>query len=172
MLGSGLGSIINSTVIGIALDLVNSLVWFKVLPSGNWNGSGAADPATGVGGLSLWGPGIPIYPYAPFGNAGDKITANFGDSAFTGTAPSGFTAGFTAGATPALNEVATQVGVETWGNSNPSLNLTQIGIEVWGTPVGPGTEVTVTQIGAEVWAAVQAAPVGPPRRRPIVTIIQ
>lgn len=85
-------------VVGIALDVTSQLIWFRIAPSGNWNGSGTANPATGTGGLStaaVTGGGAAVYGVTgTFTGSGDTIIANFGDSAFTGAVPSGFTAGF------------------------------------------------------------------------------
>ncbi len=81
-------------VIGIAIDITGGLIWFRNAPSGNWNGSGTADPATGVGGISISSLATPLYPLAGFTFANDKITANFGATAFTGAVPAGFVAGW------------------------------------------------------------------------------
>jgi hypothetical protein len=92
--GSALGIINAGNVIGIAVDFTAKLIWYRVAPSGNWNGSGTANPGTGAGGLSISAISTgPLYPYMASGTS-DKITANFGDGAFTGAVPSGFTAGF------------------------------------------------------------------------------
>jgi hypothetical protein len=40
-------------IIGIAVDFSSALIWFRIAPSGNWNGSGTADPAIGAGGISI-----------------------------------------------------------------------------------------------------------------------
>lgn len=82
-----------SDVLQMAVDLTNKLIWFNV-NNGNWNNSGAANPATGVGGFSLStlnaGPyfaGISQWAYT----SSNAMTVNFG--AFGGyayTPPSGF----------------------------------------------------------------------------------
>jgi len=114
--GSTLGALVAGNVIGIAVDLVAQMGWLRVAPSGNWNGSATANPATGIGGLPLnsisSGGLIPLYPVCAFAGVSDSTTANFGDTAFTGTAPSGFTGGFTAGATIPLNTYLAGVGRE------------------------------------------------------------
>jgi hypothetical protein len=95
--GIALGTRVNGDVIGVAVDVPNQLIWFRVAPTGNWNASGTAIPATGTGGISI----AAITAGGLFGlcciNAAGAInvTANFGDSAFFGTTPSGFTAGLT-----------------------------------------------------------------------------
>jgi hypothetical protein len=116
--GSTLSARVANDIIGIAVDFAARLAWFRVAPSGNWNGNASADPATAVGGLSTppVGIGIPGFPLAILGANLESVTANFGDSAFTGTVPSGFTSGFTAGATPSVNVLATQVVLEHWAS--------------------------------------------------------
>jgi SPRY domain len=82
-------------IIGIAVDLSAQLIWFRVAPSGNWNGSGTANPATGTGGVSFSGiGGTLLFPAYSTGVTGQVATADFGASAFSGTVPSGFTSGW------------------------------------------------------------------------------
>jgi len=94
--GTTLGSRSSGNVIGVAVDLDNRKVWYRVAPSGNWNNSGSADPATNVGGITI--PAGTMIPFATFGGTGGAAsnvqTTNFGASAFTGAVPSGFTAGW------------------------------------------------------------------------------
>lgn len=86
------------TVVGCAIDLDNRKAWFRRAPSGNWNNSGTADPATNVGGITI--PAGTMVPFLTFGGTGgtanNVITANFGASAFSGAVPSGFTSGWLA----------------------------------------------------------------------------
>lgn len=98
--GSTLGGpIAVAAVIGVAVDFAAKLIWYRIAPAGNWNGSGTANPATATGGLNITS--IATGPlYALFsGGTSDKITSNFGDSAFSGAVPSGFTSGFPVSAT-------------------------------------------------------------------------
>lgn len=78
-----------------AIDLTARLGWIR-RQGGNWNNSGTANPATGVGGAVI-GPGS-FAPATAFGSGtvGTNTTANFGATAFTFTVPSGFTAGWPA----------------------------------------------------------------------------
>lgn len=78
-------------IVCLALDLDNLKLWVRK-NNNNWMGSGTADPATNTLGASLSTLAAgPYYPAATlFDNGGDQITANFGGSAFTYTAPSGF----------------------------------------------------------------------------------
>lgn len=99
--GSALGALTNGDVIGIAIDFSNETVWFRKAPSGNWNGDGAANPATNTNGIDLSGMligAVTMQPAVSFGGAGtdatEQFTANFGQGAFTGAVPSGFTAGW------------------------------------------------------------------------------
>lgn len=83
-------------VLCIAVDIDNKLAWFRKGASGDWNGSPTANPATGAEGIS-YTTSNPISPFINFGNtSGLQVTANFGDSAFTGSAPAGFTSTWTA----------------------------------------------------------------------------
>lgn len=82
------------SVVGIAVDLTGQLIWMRVAPSGNWNGSGTASPG-GTGGFSLSAlSGAALYPQMFLGTSGDSTIANFGASSFSGAVPSGFTAGW------------------------------------------------------------------------------
>jgi hypothetical protein len=85
----------NGDVIGVAVDLTANLIWYRVAPVGTWNNSGTANPATGVGGLSISALTKPLVPTFYLSTVtGQALTANFGASAFTGAVPSGFTAGW------------------------------------------------------------------------------
>jgi hypothetical protein len=77
-----------------AIDLVNSNIWFRS-GSGLWNGSGAANPATNVGGFSISAlfPTNPAYAVmAVSGNTTPTYTGNFGALAFAQAVPAGFSA--------------------------------------------------------------------------------
>jgi hypothetical protein len=90
------GGVSPGGVVGIAVDLDNRKIWFRVTPSGNWNNSGTANPATNVGGITV--PAGTMIPFSTFGGtsgaAGNVLTANFGASTFNGAVPSGFTPGW------------------------------------------------------------------------------
>ena len=94
--GSALGVIAAASVIDVAVDFNAKLIWYRVAPTGNWNGSGTANPATGAGGVSIslitTGPLYALFS----GGTSDRMTSNFGDGVFSGGVPSGFTAGFPA----------------------------------------------------------------------------
>lgn len=101
--GTAVGSLgvtlVTGNIISVALDLDNKRIWFRLAPSGNWNGSGTANPATNTGGFditALFGGGsLTIGPAAFFGSSGSRVaTANFGNTAFSGAVPAGFTSGF------------------------------------------------------------------------------
>jgi hypothetical protein len=90
---SNTGFVLND-VLGIAVDVSNSLLWVKDLTVGsNWNNSGAADPGTGVGGIDISSltPVQPLYVAVGIYATPRSMSVNFGASAFTGSVPSGFT---------------------------------------------------------------------------------
>lgn len=91
----------DGAIIGIAVDFDNDAIWFRIAPSGNWNGDALADPATNAGGVSMSSfSATTMAPAVGFGGTGTSsahnMTANFGASAFTGSVPSGFTSGWQA----------------------------------------------------------------------------
>jgi hypothetical protein len=115
-----------------ALDASSAQLWIRIGAAGNWNNSANANPATGAGGLLLsWG--TPITDFFAFGggNSNAVLTANFGDSAFTGAAPSGFTSGFTAGTVASLAAAVTTAALEQWAAGNPDARLTSVAVEQW-----------------------------------------
>jgi hypothetical protein len=86
------GTPADGDIVCMAIDFDAALIWFRQGVAGNWNGSGTANPATGVGGVSLAAlAGATLFPFF-IDQSTDSITANFGGSAFTGTIPSGFSA--------------------------------------------------------------------------------
>lgn len=141
----GFGTIANGTVVCFAVDASARLLWVRVAAAGNWNLSASANPATGAGGLAIGlGRGIPFHPACSLTGTGEQITANFGDTAFTGTPPSGYTAGFTAGASIGTNALATQALAEHWFTTSPDARVTSVVVEHWASveegppPVEPG----------------------------------
>ena len=78
-------------VVDIALDLNNSKIWFRSNGAGNWNGSGADDPATNSGGISISGFSTPAFACAFLNGANTiTVTARFSSTSWSGAAPSGF----------------------------------------------------------------------------------
>lgn len=149
---SGFGTIANGTVVCFAVDCTSRLVWIRLGAAGNWNNAAANNPATGVGGVAITSltNGIPLYPAAVLTASGEQITANFGDSAFTGTVPSGFTSGFTAGASVPTNALATQIAAEHWLTTNSQAQVTQVALEHWAsvTNAAPGATQAYVMIQA------------------------
>lgn len=155
-----LGATPAGTVVCVALDCSARLVWFRLGAAGGWNSPSVANPATGTGGISVAvGAGIPAFPALTLGStSGDQATANFGDTAFTGAVPAGFTSGFTAGVTSPTNALATQSSIEHWLTTNPDQRVTQVVLEHWGTVTGTGLQAIATQIALEHWASVAVVP--------------
>jgi len=87
--GSTLGARGTADTIGIALDVAAGRVWFRVAPSGNWNGSGTANPATNTGGISVSALSGAVYQLFCAGPVVNSCTLNAA-GAFSGTVPSGF----------------------------------------------------------------------------------
>jgi hypothetical protein len=164
---TAIGAWSSGAVICHAVDAGARLMWLRLGAAGNWNGVTAANPATGVGGISInVGGGIPLYPSGNVAASGDQFIANFGDTAFTGTVPSGFTSGFTAGASIPTNALASQISAEHWLTTSPQAQVTQIAAEHWATVTGTGVQAVVTQVAIEHWARVAIRAGGP-----IVTMI-
>jgi hypothetical protein len=96
--GLNLGSnIVDGDIVGVAADLDNKKIWFRKSPSGNWNGQaiGSQNPAGNIGGLSLSNYNATTLAPAVGTDNGGTWTADFGQSAFSGSIPAGFTAGWT-----------------------------------------------------------------------------
>jgi len=76
-----------------AVDLTANLAWYS-LNCGIWNNSGAANPATGVGGIDISAvfAGNPAFPYTLFDSSGGNSTLNVGASPFNCSIPAGFSA--------------------------------------------------------------------------------
>jgi uncharacterized protein (TIGR02217 family) len=153
-LGGGLlGPSVSGTPFCIAVDLGAKLIWFRNGASGNWNGSGTANPATGVGGFSiasLVNPGLGLFACCGATGVNVAMTANFGGSAFTGAVPSGFTSGFTSGLGPPTSTLVTQAAVEHFIAPNPVAQVTQVSVEHF---IAPSPSAQVTQVALEEWAA-------------------
>jgi hypothetical protein len=78
--------------IGVAIDFVNNLIWFRT-NGGYWNGISGANPATATDGYDISGiTGTALNLYAVLVGAEDKATLNAGATTFAYAAPSGFTA--------------------------------------------------------------------------------
>jgi hypothetical protein len=168
--GLAFGTIANGTVVCIAVDTDARLVWFRLGAAGNWNTVASNNPATGVGGVSLSiGRGIPIYPSVVLVSSGDQITANFGDTAFVGAVPSGYTSGFTAGASVPTNAIASQALAEHWLTTDPDARITQVVAEHWASVASDNLQAVVTFVALEHWTSV--ASVVPAAGGPMVTMI-
>jgi hypothetical protein len=106
---ASLGARSNGDVIGLAVDLDNRMMWFRVAPSGNWNNSGTANPATNTGGVAI--PAGALGPFCNFGGGGSAAnnitTLNFGASTFSGAVPSGFTSGWPGTPAASLGTIVT-----------------------------------------------------------------
>jgi hypothetical protein len=157
----GLGATVAGNVICIALDLTNQLAWMRLGAAGNWNGVAAHNPATSAGGIdisTISGGAIPLYPMYQFAGLTDSVTANFGNTAFAGAVPAGFTSGFTAGVTPILSEVITQLALEHYSGFTPAMTLTYMSVEQWAEVVTTNPYVLLTHTFIDQWASVATRP--------------
>jgi hypothetical protein len=94
--GTNIGAFTAGAVLGFALDLAANLLWIRPGPASNWNGSGTANPATGVGGISLApliSVGTALFAGEQASGINQVLTANFGASGFGGAVPAGFQPG-------------------------------------------------------------------------------
>jgi len=169
--GFSLGTITAGTVVCVAVDCTARLVWYRAGAAGNWNANASNNPATGVGGVSInsLGVGIPLYPATTLVATNDQVTANFGDTAFTGAVPSGFTSGFTAGASVPTNAIASQALAEHWLTTNPAAQITSVVAEHWASVASDNLQAVVTFVALEHWTSV--AVVVPAAGGPMVTMI-
>ncbi len=108
------------TLICIAVDLDNHLFWARPTATWSWNNSASNDPATGVGGYDISGLVGALYPLIGVYTTGviPVWTCNFGDSAFSGAVPAGFTAGW------AANVPSTPTGLAVASTTSSSIGLT------------------------------------------------
>lgn len=95
--------------LGFAIDIDHSLIWFKnITQSSNWNNSGTANPATGVGGFTF-SINVSAGGWIVFWSTNDNgATLNTGTSTFAGSVPSGFSAWFS-GSGPVTNPVSLSI---------------------------------------------------------------
>jgi hypothetical protein len=91
--GKNVGAVGAGSTLCFAIDATGSLLWAR-LNGGSWNGSGTADPATGVGGINIAAlfPTNRVFSALSVNGANVDVTANYGGSAFAQTVPSGFAA--------------------------------------------------------------------------------
>ena len=131
--------------IHIALDLDNQSVWIRNGPSGYWNSSSTADPATNTGGLSLAGSipaGTAYAPLVTLSTTGDQITLNAGQLPFDGTVPTGFTPGWpTAGIAP----LSASAGAFSLSGNNATLVNGYIASTAAGSFSSVGSDATLKQ---------------------------
>jgi hypothetical protein len=90
------GTITDGDAYGVAVDIANRNMWVR-RNAGNWNGSGAANPATNAGGtIATVTPAsarlfkAQLFPMH-YCSGGAQVVANFGGSTFAHAAPTGFT---------------------------------------------------------------------------------
>jgi hypothetical protein len=81
-IGTIAGSVAQGNVQSIAIDFGGKLIWYRI-NAGNWNNSGTANPATGVGGFSFSTINAgPYYLAVELQNNTTTVTANFGATSY------------------------------------------------------------------------------------------
>src|SRR5262245_38377524 len=92
--------------LAVAVSFTSAGIWFRRRPAGgnwlDWNAVPGADPASGVGALSIAAyAGQELAPVVAFGGAGatigDQVAVNFGLDSFRGTVPYGWFPGWSKG---------------------------------------------------------------------------
>jgi hypothetical protein len=82
---------LNNETAAMAVDLDNERIWFRVLPSGLWNGTPGADPTIPSTGIDL--SSIPLLQFDAFAEvnlANRSVEINAGSEPFRGAVPAGF----------------------------------------------------------------------------------
>jgi hypothetical protein len=91
----GLGTIQDTDVVGMAVDVTNGKIWFR-RNNGNWNADASANPATNTNGYAITAAvAYPLFLLAGFNFGSGSTTfytVNVGQAAFTYVAPAGFSA--------------------------------------------------------------------------------
>lgn len=92
-----ISTIADGDIIQHAVDIDAALYWTRK-STGNWNGNGSANPATGIGGVSISAmkaassPQLMLYPAGYIRSFGSQMTSKFALAQMSGPVPSGFTA--------------------------------------------------------------------------------
>lgn len=144
-----------SQTVCCAFDPVAKLIWFRY-GFGYWNGSPTANPATGVGGLSV--AAIAAGPYFPiFGDngSGGAVTARFGALDMWFPIPAGFTA-------PDVNLQAFMASAKFLGyaaSAPPQTAASAASLKGYAASAPPQTGVSVAKILG--YLITQDVPFGP-----------
>lgn len=85
----GISSYTAGDIISVEIDRGAKLIWFAK-NTGDWNNDPTANPATGTGGIDITAVAGNLFPMVSFFSNGDVRTGNFGGSAYTKSASSGF----------------------------------------------------------------------------------
>lgn len=157
--GSAVGVYSTNTTVCFALDLNARLLWVRIGAAGNWNNAAGPNPATGVGGYGVpFGATLAAYPFVFWASGStSSVIANFGDSAFVGAVPSGFTAGFPTGAPTNIISLA-GLGREALVTADGSVRLGGVARE---TLISGVTPVLLGALAREVLLVSPPPPAGP-----------
>lgn len=169
---SSMPSLGTNAVVRVAVDIGAALIWFSV-NGGTWNVSGTANPATGVGGISIATLTLPLKAFVSQGGNGgtpDVWTLNAGQSGMTYTVPAGFTSGL--GSPPPvlelpwLNPVASQKRLTDFLSDEELNDAHSIALQrqmrhpqIWGGAIISGAYVQGVAVAKLLDYAVLAPPV-------------
>jgi hypothetical protein len=125
------------TLVGIALDLVNNRIWFRLGTAGLWNNSPSANPAINTGGLAIPSTVLAggVLPGAELSSnqVPDRVTAAFAQASWQAAAPAGFSPFDPA---PGIINWVGNAGVDTATIARPTLT-TYRETDVLGDPAAP-----------------------------------
>lgn len=141
-------------VVQFAIDPFAALVWFNV-NNGSWNNSGAANPATGVGGIDYssmsYGSLLPAFGAV---TTTSKVTTVFSSGGWTYPAPSGFSSvdavGASGVAADLLSATAPYLGAARQDPLTGSFQRVSINQAGWGPNGSTNVSGTVTESGSPV----------------------
>lgn len=153
-LKANIGIINNGNTVCLAFDFNLGYGWVRQGASGLWNNNASGDPSSNVGGFQIPATAYKtgVFPARPVLSFRDvkfgQGTVNFGDSAFVGAVPAGFTGGWPSGGDP-TTVIASDVGIEILTTGNVSnLIVSDMGLEIIGQ--SNTTNVIATTVGFDI----------------------
>jgi hypothetical protein len=120
-----IGAAVNGDTLCVAINFTAGRIYFRKNATGLWSNSG--DPVAGTGGTLLGSNFTSVAPVVNLGNSsGEIITFNFGNSAFVGAVPTGYTAGWPVNSGNALAFESPNQSIFS-STSSGSINVTTLG---------------------------------------------
>lgn len=141
-IAGGWAGLAGGGILQIAVDFGALKVWVKPVTgtgSTTWNNNGAANPATGVGGISFLMAAGSLFPFARPQLTTDTMSANFGATSFAGVIPAGFSA-YATGSVSGVVSVNGRGGAVSLTGADVSTGLGS----VLNTKIAAGTNITTS----------------------------